>query len=180
MSQFLLWCCLRSRTQEWAHQFLCYLLSCKTNAVSPGHAVQHLALFPGSSVSVSSSSLLLHPRPLAELRWDLLPTSPGLCSIPFPHLKARGLYSNCKNTLKNCISLESLSCDPDSSSELPESSLCHCHLHIWCPLPHQQLFMKRDHMGRLGGSVGWVSDSWFWLRLWWHSCEMISSPFFLK
>ena len=28
------------------------------------------------------------------------------------------------------------------------------------------LVIKKYHLGRLDGAVGWVSDSWFWLSLW--------------
>ena len=55
---------------------------------------------------------------------------------------------------------------------IQDSELCPYRLcHEFCPNPIRPLNIERLILGHLSGSVGWASDSWFWLRLWSHGFE---------
>ena len=34
------------------------------------------------------------------------------------------------------------------------------------------IYIKTKYVGHLGGSVGWATNSWFWLRSWSQDCEI--------
>ena len=51
-------------------------------------------------------------------------------------------------------------------SELELLQVCHS---IWPHRASEVVFNFQRTGGCLGGSAGWVSDSWFWLRSWSHS-----------